>query len=451
MNRSVTRKLTAVALACVLTAGTAVMLVMSNDITRVRVTAHFATTNGLYAGDQVRILGIPVGEIDNITPGPSGSQVTFWFDSKYKVPAAAEAAILAPGLVSARVIQLTPAYTGGPVMADNAVIPQERTAVPVEYDELRVQLEKINQSMQPTGPDGVSPAGALINTGAENLRGQGADIRRALTELSQALSAVGDHSKDISGTVKNLSVLVSALGSSADVLGQLNSNLAAVTGLLDQHPDALGAMVRDLDVALKEVDGFVADNRDALGTSTDKLSSITAMLHERIPEIKQILHVSPNSLSNFANVYRPATASFAGTFAVTNFANPLQFICSGVQAASRLNYEQSSKLCVQYLAPIFKNREYNYPPVGTTLGLLMLPVAGAMARPNEITYSEDRMRPDYVPPAPEPAVTSADPGGIAAEVPGPAFELAPAGSAQNPVTPDPSAGLPGLMLPTGAG
>ncbi|CAJ1496058.1 MCE family protein [[Mycobacterium] burgundiense] len=414
------RTLLAAGLACLMLLGAVVAFGVVERIERVRVTAYFANTNGLYAGDQVRILGVPVGEVETITPGRDNAKVTFWFNGKYTVPADAEAAILAPGLVSARVIQLTPAYTGGPALADAAVIPQQRTAVPAEYDDLRVQLEKLNESLQPTTPGGVAPAGALINTGAANLRGRGADVRRSLIELSQALSALGDHSGDISGTVKNLSVLVTALGSSADLLEELNTNMAAVTSLMNRKPQALATMVRDLDLAVRDVNGFVADNRETLGTTSEKLGSITTMLHERLPELKQILHVSPNSLANFANVYRPATASFAGTFAVTNFANPLQFICSSIQAASRLNYERAAKLCVQYLAPIFKNREYNFPPIGTTMGLLNgLPVAGAMARPNEITFSEDWMRPDHIPP----------------------------GAA----TTDPAAGLSGLMVPQGGG
>jgi phospholipid/cholesterol/gamma-HCH transport system substrate-binding protein len=68
-----------------------------------------------------------------------------------------------------------------------------------------------------------------------------------------------------------------------------------------------------------------------------------------------------------------------------------------VQAASRLRAEQAAKLCVQYLAPIVKNRQYNFPPIGTTIGpTAPIPVVGAKARPNEIAYSEDWMRPDYV-------------------------------------------------------
>ena len=79
--------------------------------------------------------------------------------------------------------------------------------------------------------------------------------------------------------------------------------------------------------------------------------------------------------------------------AVNNFANPISFLCGAIEAASRLNADKSSKLCAQYLAPIVKNRQMNFPPLGENL------FVGAQARPNELTYSEDRMRPDFVPPA----------------------------------------------------
>ena len=91
------------------------------------------------------------------------------------------------------------------------MIPQNRTAVPVEWDDIRDQLQRLNELLQPTKPGGVSTLGELINTAADNLRGQGATIRDTVIKLSQTLSALGDHSKDIFGTFKNLSTLVTAL------------------------------------------------------------------------------------------------------------------------------------------------------------------------------------------------------------------------------------------------
>src|SRR5260370_13752941 len=104
---------------------------------------------------------------------------------------------------------------------------RDRTVVPVEWDDLRAQLQRLTELLKPTQPGGVSTLGALINTAADNLRGQGSTIRDTIIKLSQAVSALGDHSNDIFATFKNLSTLVTALHDSADPLEQLNRNLTS--------------------------------------------------------------------------------------------------------------------------------------------------------------------------------------------------------------------------------
>ena len=158
-------------------------------------------------------------------------------------------------------------------MTDGAAIPQDRTAVPVEWDDFREQLDKFSQYLQPTEPGGVSTVGAFINTTADNLRGEGANIRDTVIKLSQAVSALGDHSDDIFSTVKNLSTLVTALQSSAGLMSQLNRNMAAVTALLANDPNEVGQAVADINTAVGDVQSFVAENREPLGTTSDKLAS----------------------------------------------------------------------------------------------------------------------------------------------------------------------------------
>ncbi|MDP7724627.1 virulence factor Mce family protein [Mycobacterium sp. TY814] len=408
------RSVLATTLALVFVAGVIVAMRTAGDTGRTVVVAYFDNSSGLFAGDDIRIRGVPVGKILKIEPQPLRSKITFWFDPRHKVPADAKAAILSPQLVTGRAIQLTPPYHGGPTMVDGAVIPQDRTAVPVEWDDLRNQLQRLTELLKPTRPGGVSTLGALINTAADNLRGQGSTIRDTILKLSQAVSALGDHSNDIFATLKNLSTLVTALHDSADLLEQLNRNLASVSALLADDPHKVAAAAEDLNAVVADVQSFAADNREAVGTASDKLSSITQALVASLDDIKQTLHISPTVLQNFNNIFEPANGSLTGALAGTNMANPIAFLCGAIQAASRLGGEQAAKLCAQYMAPIVKNRQYNFPPLGENL------FVGAQARPNEITYSEDWMRPDFVPPG-------------------------------APVHPDPAAGLPGLMLPPGAG
>ncbi|WP_454790494.1 virulence factor Mce family protein [Mycolicibacterium lutetiense] len=379
-------------------------------------TAYFDNTNGLYTGDEVRILGVAVGTVESIEPQPDAAKVTFTVDRQYPVPADVQAAILSPSLVSARALQLVPAYESGPKLADGAAIPRERTAVPVEWDDLRQQLEKLTDSLQPTTPGGPSAVGEFVNSAADNLRGQGDTARDTVIKLSQAVSALGDHSTDIFSTVRNLQLLVSALTSSSDLLASFNTNLADISTVLSNSPDEVANATQALDVAVNDLRGFVAENREGLGVTFDRLNAITTALNDSRADVKQVLHIAPTVFQNFMNIYQPAQSAVTGILAPVNFANTVQFICSAVQAASRKDWEQSAKLCVQYLAPIIKNRQYNFPPLGIN------PFVGASARPNEITYSEDRLNPHLPPPPP----------------------ASPA-----PIQTDPALGLPGLMLPGG--
>ncbi|MDX1886073.1 MCE family protein [Mycolicibacterium sp. 120270] len=433
------RTFLAAALAVILLGGIIVLFRSVDRMDRTHVVAYFDNANGIYAGDEVRIVGVPVGKIESIEPQPEQVKISFWYDSKYKVPSDAKAAILSPTLVTARSIQLTPAYVSGPVMKDNAVIPRERTAVPVEWDEVRAQLKELTATLQPTEPGDVSPLGSVVNTAADNLRGEGANIRDTVIKLSQAVSALGDHSTDIFSTVKNLAILVSALQDSTDLMRQLNQNLATVTGLLVNDPDEVANAVRDLEKVVGDVQTFVADNREALGTTSDKLAGVTQALTDSLGDIKQILHVTPNTLQNYVNIWQPAQGAVSSVPMLNNFANPISFLCGAIQAASRLGAEQSAKLCVQYLAPIIKNRQYNFLPLAQNV------FVGATTRPNELTYSEDWLRPDYIPPqAPPPAGSPPPDMGppLAAEAP-------TAGGST--FTPNPSDGLTGLMVPPEAG
>jgi phospholipid/cholesterol/gamma-HCH transport system substrate-binding protein len=326
-------------------------------------------------------------------------------------------------------------------MQDGAVIPQDRTVVPVEWDDIRVQLERVTKLLQPNKPGGVSTLGEFINTAATNLRGQGANIRDTVIKLSQAVSALGDHSKDIFATFKNLSTLVTALHDSTDLLEQLNQNLASVSSVLADDPNKVGQAAQDLNSVVGDVQSFVADNREAIGTTSDKLTSITNVLVGSLDDIKQTLHIAPSTIQNFNNIYEPANGSLTGALAVNNFANPISFLCGAIQSASRMSGEQAAKLCVQYLAPIVKNRQYNFPPLGENL------FVGAEARPNEVTYSENWMRPDFVPPAAE----APPPGAAPPDVPLPAEAPSTDTPGAPTVATDPGAGLPGLMVPPGGG
>ena len=91
-----------------------------------KITANFLTTPGLYVGNAVRILGMPVGQITKITARGTYVTVQMEIPASQKVPADATAEIMAPNVVNDRFVQLDPPYTGGPTMPNGGLIPGSR-------------------------------------------------------------------------------------------------------------------------------------------------------------------------------------------------------------------------------------------------------------------------------------------------------------------------------------
>ncbi len=124
-------------------------------VTNTRLTAYFATTTGLYNGDPVRVLGVNVGHVTSITPRSGDVKVEMDVDRSVKIPVDARAVVVAQSLVSGRFIQLTPVYSSGPQMTDGTDIPMERTAVPMEWDQVKQQLQRLTDAVGPNGADRV--------------------------------------------------------------------------------------------------------------------------------------------------------------------------------------------------------------------------------------------------------------------------------------------------------
>jgi phospholipid/cholesterol/gamma-HCH transport system substrate-binding protein len=358
-------------------------------LTTTTVVAYFSETLGLYPADKVQIMGVRVGSIDKIEPDGDKMRVTLHYSNKYQVPANATASILNPSLVASRTIQLSPPYTGGPELKDGAVIPIERTQVPVEWDQLRDSINGILRQLGPTAQQPKGPFGDVIESVADNLAGKGKRVNETLDSLSQALTALNEGRGDFVAITRSLAQFVSALYQNDQQFVALNDNLAQFTGWFTKSDHDVADTVKRIDDVLTTARKFVSDNRSALTHDVNNLADVTTTILQPEPRdgLETALHVLPTFAGNFNNLYHPVHSSLVGLFVFPNFANPIQFICSAIQAGSRLGYQDSAEMCAQYLAPVLDAIKFNYPPAGLNL------FTSAATLPKEVAYSEERLRP----------------------------------------------------------
>lgn len=385
------------------------------------VRAVFTTATAIYPGDDVRVSGVKVGTIDAIEPRGATVEMTLHIERGVDIPADAGAVIVAQSLVDSRYVQLTPAYRGdGPTMADDAVIPLERTAIPVEWDQIKTQLTRLATELGPDGDQASGPAGRFIGSAADALAGNGDKLRQVLSQLSGVGRILADGSGDIAATIANLQTFVTALRDSNVQIVQFQNRLATLTSVLSDSRSDLDAALNNLSIAVGEVQRFVSENRDRAGEQVGRLADVTQNLVDNRDNLEQLFHVFPTSLANFYNIYNPDTGTEAGVFVLNNFSNPIEFVCGGIASVENIGAEEAARKCRDYLGPVLGLLNFNYLPVPVN------PALGPSPNPGNIIYSE----PDLVPPAAAPAPVAVPP-----PVPGP------------PIPPVPA--LPDILFPGG--
>lgn len=292
------------------------------------VTAYFTRTVGVYPGSDVRVLGVRVGTVTAVTPDGDRVRVELRVDPGRRIPAGAKAAIISSSVVSDRYVQLLPVYRGGPALATGAVIPLERTAVPVELDRTYDSLNTLSVALGPQGANSDGSLSRLLGVSAENLDGQGAALHQTVQNLSQAAATLADSRQDLFGTVTHLQTFTAALSADDQQVRAFESNLSDVAGELASERADLAAALKNLAAALGDISTLVHDNKAALTSDLSGLTDVTNVLVKERAALTEVLDVAPTALGNLANAYNPAAGTLDTRMNVQQAQDPALYLCS---------------------------------------------------------------------------------------------------------------------------
>ncbi|MGX6508444.1 MCE family protein [Rhodococcus sp. SJ-2] len=291
------------------------------------VTAYFDKAVGIYEGSDVRVLGVEVGSVTSVEPQGEVVKVDMRVNRGVDIPADARAVQITPSVVADRYVQLTPAYSGGETMSDGAVIDRERTATPVEVDELYASIDELARAL---GPEGANADGALtefVEVGAENLEGNGAALGQSIDELSAAARTLNESRGDLFGTIENLQVFVSALAANDQQVRQFNTQLADLSGFLAGERQNLGEALEQLSMTLGDVTTFVRDNQEAVKDNVDALVPVTENLANNRQSLVNSLTLLPLAVSNLVNSYDAESGSLSSRLVLPDLEDPAAVLC----------------------------------------------------------------------------------------------------------------------------
>ena len=237
-----------------------------------------------------------------------------------------------PTLVADRVVELTPVYASGRVLADHAVIPMTSSAVPVELDQLSANLVQLANALGPQGANGNGSLSRFLRVMAANLRGEGARGHTTVSRLSQLVKTLGDNRQATFSTVRNLQAFTDELAAHDQETRSFTTDLATVSGQLAGESGAFRQAMANLGQALGDVATFIRRNRTELAKDVDGLATVTHILGRERMLLAHMADMGAVGISNYPHMYTPSARTYNARFDNVITDNPTLFFCQLYQS-----------------------------------------------------------------------------------------------------------------------
>jgi virulence factor Mce-like protein len=250
--------------------------------------AEFDRGVSLYAGSDVRVLGLAAGKIDRVSIKGTKVRVDMTMQSDVPVPADVQATIVPLSLIGERYVQLFPAWTEGqPRAKSGAHIPLERTSVPVEPDEALAALKKFLDSLDPNA------TGRLVHNLADDLEGNGAQLNSALRGLSDLTVTLASKDQQLADLVDHFDSFTATLVTREQQLGKVMSGFATTAQVLSDERRDIERLVKAL--AQLSVDGLdlVSEHRVRLQHDVEVLTHTLLSVEANLDSVRQLLSAGP--------------------------------------------------------------------------------------------------------------------------------------------------------------
>lgn len=273
----------------------------------VKVEAMFESTVGLYPGSDVQVLGVAVGVVTDVAAEGDQVRVSMELDPDQAIAADTEAVIIAPTMVSDRFVQLTDPWVdgAGAKLASGTVIEQDRTAVPIEIDDLYDGLQDISEALGPRGANRDGALTRLLEVAEDNLDGQGEGLGTMIREFGQASATLSELDESFFDTVSNLDRLNEMLVDNDETVAKVNDQFADVAGFLADDREEMGQAAQELSGAMAVLGDFIRDNRAHLRNSVKNLGPTTKALERQRDSLEETIRLAPLLLHNLRDAYDP--------------------------------------------------------------------------------------------------------------------------------------------------
>lgn len=264
------------------------------------ITVVLEEASGLYVGNDVGVVGVPVGEITKIEPKGGVVEVTLKVtDDDITIPADAAAVVVSRSAATDRYVELTPVYDGGPEMESGATIPLERTRTPVDFDRVLGSISDLASSLTDTKV--THGLREVLQVTAAAFSGNGDELRGAVTGLANLVDTVHGQRDNIFATMGSLDRLARGLVDNEQLVRTFVRNLGGAIELLNSERHNIANVLRSVSTTVDRITAFSRENRGKVKASLTDVQTLIRNLMRSRRDLAETIEVLPLATQNVAN------------------------------------------------------------------------------------------------------------------------------------------------------
>ena len=266
--------------------------------------AVFTDAVGLNQGDDVRIAGVKVGQVDKIALYENTlAMVTISVDSDQVIDTSTHATLRYRNLVGNRYVALTDGIGGGDRLKKNGVIPKERTTPALDLSVLFNGFKPLFTALTPA--DVNQFAFEVIKV----LQGEGGTIESLLAKTASLTTTLADADQVIGDLITNLTSTLQIVSQRQANFSQLLVNLQQfITGLSQDITPILSSLTSINSLNTKTA-GLLQQTRVPIKADLDKLRAVASTLDDTQAIWVKTLQFMPQKLNTMTR-----TASYGSWF-----------------------------------------------------------------------------------------------------------------------------------------
>lgn len=259
--------------------------------------AVFSDASRLKAGDSVRIAGIRIGTVKDVSLQTDRNVlVDFDADRDIKLTAGTRAAVRYLNLVGDRYLELVDTPGSTRILPAGAQIPIDRTAPALDLDLLLGGLKPVIQGLNP------EDVNALTTSLVQIFQGQGGTLDSLMSKTSSFTNSLADNNQVIEQLIDDLRSTLDTLSHDGNEFSGAIDRLEKLVSGLSRDRDPIGTAIESLDNGTTSLADLLGRARQPLKGTIDQLNRLAPVLASDNPRLDATIQRLPEIYRKLARV-----------------------------------------------------------------------------------------------------------------------------------------------------